>query len=224
MKQCGDGPLDIEIVGLVQNAKYSEVKDAVPALFFTPYRQDERIGSMSFYIRTAIEPSQFLKSVNTIVSRVDPNLPVEELKTMPQQVQENVFLDRLISTMSAAFATLATLLAAIGLYGVLAFTVSQRTREFGLRMALGAQGSNVKGLVLKQVAILALVGGTIGLAMAWAIGGIAESEEQLFGMKGHDPLVFTAAFVVLSLVALGAGYIPARRASRVDPMRALRWE
>lgn len=224
MKQGGDGPLDIEIVGLVQNAKYSEVKDAVPALFFTPYRQDERIGSMSFYIRTAIEPSQFLKSVNTIVSREDPNLPVEELKTMPQQVQENVFLDRLISTMSAAFATLATLLAAIGLYGVLAFTVSQRTREFGLRMALGAQGSNVKGLVLKQVAILALVGGTIGLAMAWAIGGIAESEEQLFGMKGHDPVVFTAAFVVLSLVALGAGYIPARRASRVDPMRALRWE
>ncbi len=224
MKQGGDGPYDIEIVGLVQNAKYSEVKDAVPALFFTPYRQDERIGSMSFYVRTAIEPSQFLRSVNTIVSKVDPNLPVEELRTMTEQVRENVFLDRLISTMSAAFATLATLLAGIGLYGVLAFTVSQRTREFGLRMALGAQGSNVKGLVLKQVAVLALIGGTIGLGMAWAIGGIAESEEQLFGVKGHDPVVFSAAFVVLSLVALGAGYIPARRASRVDPMRALRWE
>jgi ABC-type antimicrobial peptide transport system permease subunit len=133
-----------------------------------------------------------------------------------------VFLDRLISTMSAAFASLATLLAAIGLYGVLAFTVTQRTREFGLRMALGAQGSNVKGLVLKQVALLAVVGGVVGLGLAWFIGGAAES--QLFEMKGHDPVVFGAAFVVLSVVALGAGYIPARRASRVDPMKALRWE
>jgi predicted permease len=222
MKRGGDGVLDIEIVGLVQNAKYSEVKDAVPALFFTPYRQDDNIGSMSFYVRTAIEPGQFLKSVSTIVSKVDADLPVEDLKTMPQQVSDNVFLDRLISTMSAAFAILATLLAAIGLYGVLAFTVTQRTREFGLRMALGAQGSNVKGLVLKQVALLAIVGGVVGLGLAWFIGGAAES--QLFEMKGHDPVVFGAAFVVLSVVALGAGYIPARRASRVDPMKALRWE
>jgi len=224
MKQGSGGALDIQIVGLVQNAKYSEVKDAVPALFFTPYRQDDRIGSMSFYVRTAIEPGQFLRSINTIVSKVDPNLPVEELKTMPQQVRENVFLDRLISTMSAAFASLATLLAAIGLYGVLAFTVSQRTREFGLRMALGAQGANVKGLVLKQVAWLAVIGGLAGLAMAWGIGSVAESNEQLFGMKGHDPVVFAAAFVVLGVVALGAGYLPARRASLVDPMTALRWE
>ena len=224
MKQGSGGALDMQIVGLVQNAKYSEVKEAVPPLFFLPYRQDENIGAMSFYVRTAIEPGQFLKSVNTIVAKVDPNLPVEELRTMPQQVRENVFLDRLISTMSAAFASLATLLAAIGLYGVLAFTVTQRTREFGLRMALGAQGSNVKGLVLKQVALLALVGGAAGLGLAWVIGGVAESEEQLFGMKGHDPVVFAAAFIVLGLVALGAGYIPARRASRVDPMQALRWE
>jgi predicted permease len=222
MKQGGHGALDMEIVGLVQDAKYSEVKDAVPPLFFMPYRQDANIGAMSFYVRTAIEPGQFLKSVNTIVSKVDPNLPVEELKTMPQQARENVFLDRLISTMSAAFASLATLLAAIGLYGVLAFTVAQRTREFGLRMALGAQGSNVKALVMKQVALLAAVGGAAGLGLAWAIGGAAES--QLYGMKGHDPAVFTTAFVVLGLVALGAGYIPARRASRVDPMKALRWE
>lgn len=223
MKQNGtDGPLDIEIVGLVQNAKYSEVKNTIPAVFYTPYRQDERVGAMSFYIRTAIEPEQFLKSVNTIVSKVDANLPVEELKTMPQQVRENVFLDRLISTMSAAFATLATLLAAMGLYGVLAFTVTQRTREFGLRMALGADRGTVQGLVLRQVARLAVVGGVIGLGIAWMIGGGAES--QLFQMKGRDPMVFGAAFVVLSLVALGAGYLPARRASRVDPMKALRWE
>jgi predicted permease len=219
-----DGKLDMEIVGLVQDSKYSDVKDTVPALFFTPYRQDERIGFLTFYVRTAAEPTQFLKSIGTVVSKVDPNLPFEDLRTMTEQVKENVFMDRLISTMSTAFAALATLLAAIGLYGVLAFTVTQRTREFGLRMALGADGRNLRGLVLKQVALLAILGGIAGLAMAWAIGGLAESNEQLFGMKGRDPVVFTAAFVVLGLVALGAGYLPARRASRVDPMTALRWE
>lgn len=223
MKRSGsDGPMDIEIVGLVQDAKYSEVKDAIPALFFMPYRQDERIGAMSFYIRTAIDPEQFMRSINGIVSKVDANLPVEELRTMPQQVEENVFLDRLISTMSAAFAVLATLLAAIGLYGVLAFTVTQRTREFGLRMALGADGANVRRLVLKQVGLMALIGGVVGLGLAWGIGGAAQS--QLYEMQGRDPVVFAAAFVVLGLVALTAGFVPALRASRVNPMKALRWE
>jgi ABC-type antimicrobial peptide transport system permease subunit len=141
---------------------------------------------------------------------------------MPQQVKENVFLDRFISTMSAAFAALATLLAAVGLYGVLTFTVAQRTREFGLRMALGADASNLRSLVLKQVAAMALVGGAAGLAMAWGIGGAAES--QLFEMQGRDPMVFAAAFTILGIVALGAGYLPALRASRSDPMKALRWE
>ena len=223
MKRSGsDGPMDIEIVGLVQDAKYSEVKDAIPPLFFMPYRQDERIGAMSFYVRTAIDPEQFMRSINAIVSKVDANLPVEELRTMPQQVEENVFLDRLISTMSAAFAVLATLLAAIGLYGVLAFTVTQRTREFGLRMALGADGANVRWLVLRQVGLMALIGGVVGLGLAWAIGGAAES--QLFEMQGRDPVVFIAAFVALGLVALTAGLVPALRASRVNPMKALRWE
>jgi predicted permease len=223
MKRSGnDGPMDIEIVGLVQDAKYSEVKDAIPPLFFMPYRQDERIGAMSFYIRTAIDPEQFMRSINGIVSKVDADLPVEQLRTMPQQVEDNVFLDRLISTMSAAFAVLATLLAAIGLYGVLAFTVTQRTREFGLRMALGADGANVRRLVLKQVGLMALIGGLVGFGLAWAIGGAAES--QLFEMQGRDPVVFTAAFLVLGLVALTAGFVPALRASRVNPMKALRWE
>ena len=223
MKRSGsDGPMDTEIVGLVQDAKYSEVKDVIPPLFFMPYRQDERIGAMCFYIRTAIDPEQFMRSINGIVSKVDANLPVEQLRTMPQQVEENVFLDRLISTMSAAFAVLATLLAAIGLYGVLAFTVTQRTREFGLRMALGADGANVRRLVLKQVGLMALIGGLVGFGLAWGIGGAASS--QLFEMQGRDPVVFIAAFVVLGLVALTAGFVPALRASRVNPMNALRWE
>jgi ABC-type antimicrobial peptide transport system permease subunit len=141
---------------------------------------------------------------------------------MPQQVRQNVFLDRFITLLSAAFAGLATLLAAIGLYGVLAYTVSQRTREIGLRMALGAEPSRVRGMVLKQVAMMTLVGGAIGLGGAVWLGKLAES--LLFEMKGHDPVVLVGSAIVLSIVSLAAGFIPAHRASRVEPMRALRYE
>jgi predicted permease len=216
------GELDMEIVGLVQNAKYSEVKAVVPPLFFTPYKQDERIGYISFYVRTDASPEALLRTIPTVVAALDGNLPVEEIRTMPQQVKENVFLDRMISTLSAAFAALATILAAIGLYGVLAYTVTQRTREFGLRMALGADGANVRRLVLRQVGVMAAIGGTVGLGMAIWIG--REAESQLFEVKGSDPIVFAAAFVLLGVVALAAGIIPAQRASKVNPMRALRWE
>ena len=141
---------------------------------------------------------------------------------MTQQVRENVFLDRFISVLSAAFACLATLLAAVGLYGVLAYTVAQRTREIGLRMALGAAPSRVRAMVLKQVAIMTVVGGVIGLAAALSLGRFAES--LLYELKGRDPVVLAGAAVMLTVVALGAGLVPAHRASRVDPMRALRYE
>jgi len=177
---------------------------------------------MSFYVRTAIDPEQILRSINGVVAEIDPDLPVDNLRTMPQQIKQNVFLDRLIGTMSTAFASLATVLAAIGLYGVLAFTVSQRTKEFGLRMALGADGARLRRMVLRQVALMAATGGLAGLGMAWFIGGAAES--VLYQMQGHDPVVFGAAFLLLTAVALGAGYIPALRASQADPMKALRYD
>jgi predicted permease len=214
--------LDTEIVGVVQNAKYSEVKDEIPPLFFTPYRQDDRVGSMSFYVRTSLGTSELMRSIPALVARHDANLPVEDLKTMPQQVKENVFMDRMIGTLSSSFALLATLLAAIGLYGVLAYTVAQRTREIGVRMALGAHAGKVRIMILRQVGLLTLIGGIVGLAAAVGLGRAARS--LLFGLEGHDPLVLTTAAVLLALVALGAGYVPAMRASRVDPMKALRYE
>jgi predicted permease len=222
MAQNGEQQLDIEIVGFVQDAKYSEVKDDVPPLFFTPYLQDENVGSMSFYVRTRSDPRQVLRTLPSVVARLDPNIPVENLKTLPQQVRENVFLDRMISTLSAAFAGLATLLAAVGLYGVLSYTVSQRTREIGVRMALGANSGRVRWMVLRQVGGMIVIGGIIGFAAALGIGRAAGS--LLFGLEGHDPLVFASAAVILALIALAAGYLPARRASRVDPMQALRYE
>jgi predicted permease len=222
MAQGGGDSLNIQIVGLVQNAKYSKVKDEVPPLFFTPYRQDERVGSMSFYVRTAVPPQQVLRSVPGVIAALDPNLPIEELKSMQQQVRENVFLDRLTSTLSAAFAALATVLAAVGLYGVLAYTVSQRTREIGVRMALGADARRVRSMVLRQVARVLIIGGAIGIAAALALGRAASS--LLFGLEGNDPVVVTLAAALLALIALAAGYIPAHRASRVEPMDALRYE
>ena len=213
---------DIEIVGVAQDAKYSDVKRVVPPQYYLPYRQEERLGYAYFYIRTALPPEQLLTSIPAMMKKLDSNLPVENLKTMDMQIRDNVFLDRLISTLSAAFALLATLLAAIGLYGVLAYTVAQRTREFGLRMALGADGGKVRGIVMKQVVWMSLIGGLIGLAIAVGIGQFAQS--ILFEMQGYDPTVLTLSIVALGLVALGAGFIPALRASRIDPMNALRYE
>jgi len=214
--------LETEIVGLVRNAKYSEVKDEVPPLFFTPHRQDQTVGFMTFYARTSLSTSELLRSIPVLVSRLDPNLPVEELRTMPEQVKENVFIDRMIGTLSSSFALLATLLAAIGLYGVLAYTVAQRTREIGVRMALGAHGGKVRGMILRQVGVVTLIGGVIGLAAAIGLARAARS--LLFGLEGWDPVVLSIAAVLLTAVALGAGYVPALRASRVDPMKALRYE
>ena len=225
-KRMGSGrsqdALDTEIIGVIPNVKYSEVKQDIPPVFFVPVRQDTTLGSVNFYVRTSQEPGQLLKVVPEVVKRLDPNLPVEGLKTMPQQVRENIFLDRMISTLSAGFALLATLLAAIGLYGVLAFTVAQRTREIGVRMALGADAARVRRMVLRQVGVMTLIGGVIGIGAALGLGKVAGS--LLFGLKGNDPLVMAVSAALLVLVAFIAGEIPALRASRIHPMQALRYE
>jgi len=218
----GNKKYDMEIVGLAQNAKYSEVKDEIPPLFFAPYSQDDGLGSASFYVRTTLDPVRLIPMIPRIVAQLDPNLPVEDLRTMPEQIRQNVFLDRFISLFSAAFALLATLLAAIGLYGVLAYTVAQRTREIGVRMALGAAPGRVRLMILRQVGLMTVVGGVVGIAAAIALGRLAQA--QLYRMQGYDPGVLAAAAVTLSLVAVGAGLIPAMRASRVEPTRALRYE
>ena len=214
--------LDTTIVGVVEDAKYSDVKQTVPPQFFVPDRQDEGLGGMHVYVRTSGDVAQAASAITAVVKRLDPNLPIEELETLPEQVRNNTYLDRMMTTLSAAFALLATLLAAIGLYGVLAYTVAQRTREIGLRMALGAAPARVRGMVLRQVAIMTLVGALAGLVGALAVGKAAQS--MLFQMTGADPAVLALSAVALALVALCAGFIPAHRASRVDPMRALKYE
>ena len=214
---------DIEIVGVSSNSAYDDVKkDAQAPLVLMPNRQDPDLAGANFYVRTSGSEQDLLAALPRIVQTVDPALPVANPRTMTAQVVENVALDRFVTMMSAAFAGLATLLAALGLYGVLAYTVSQRTREFGLRMALGADSGVVRRLVLRQVGLMTAAGAAIGLASALAVGFAAES--LLFHMSARDPLVFFAALVFLTVVALCAGLIPAHRAGRVDPMTALRYE
>jgi predicted permease len=213
---------DIEIVGLVRDAKYSDVKDQIPPVYFTPIAQDSGIGSASFYVRTSLDPRRMVATIPKVIAAIDPNLPVEELRTMPEQVRQNIYLDRFISIFSGAFAGLATILAAIGLYGVLAYTVAQRTREIGVRMALGAAPWRVRSMVLGQVGVMTLIGAVIGVGAAVALGRLAQA--QLYQMQGYDPVALSLAVVTLAAVAFVAGLVPAVRASRIEPTRALRYE
>jgi len=219
---AGARELDLEIVGIVQNAKYSEVRQEPPPIFYRPNRQSELLTTMNFYVRTSLDPNQVMRAAPGVLARLDSNLPIQNVKTMPQQVRENVFMDRMVSTLSTAFASLATLLAAVGLYGVLAYTVSQRTREIGLRMAFGADAARMRAMILKQVAWMTLIGSVIGIVGAYYLGKGATT--LLFELEAYDPVVILLSVVVLWIVAFGAGYIPAHRASRVHPMEALRYE
>ena len=216
------GKPDTEIVGLVRNAKYSSVKEPAPPVFFRPYRQDERIGALTYYVRGATDSDELLTAIPRVVTKLDPNLPLKNLRKLPEQILDNLFLDRFVSLLSAAFAVLATLLAAIGLYGVLAYTVAQRTREIGVRMALGAAPSRVRAMVLRQVGAMTAAGIALGLAAAVPIGRAVES--LLYQLKGSDPVVLAGSALILATVALAAGIVPAYRASRIEPMTALRYE
>jgi ABC-type antimicrobial peptide transport system permease subunit len=207
---------------LLSGREFTRLKDPIPPVFFMPYRQSTQLGSLTFYVRTARDPDAVMATIPPLINRIDATLPVENLRTLTEQVRANVFLDRFVTTLSTAFAGLATLLAAVGLYGVLAYMVAQRTREIGLRMALGATPAIVRRMVLRQVVWMTIVGGVIGLGLAALAGWGAGS--LLYEVKGYDPLVLTLSAMVLAVVALSAGFFPALRASRVDPMRALRYE
>ena len=212
--------LDIEIIGLVADSKYNDVKQAVRPVFTLPRRQGEQPPELNFYVRSAVPAETLLAQLPQVVARLDPDLPVENVSTVPQQIAETVVMERFVGLLSGGFAVLATLLAALGLYGVLSFTLAQRMREIGLRLALGAQPRRVAAMVLRQVGRMTVVGGVLGLLAALAIGRAAEA--LLFGLQGHDPAVLSAAALVLALVALAAAALPARRATRTDPMTALR--
>ena len=215
---------DLEIVGVVADAAYSGtgVKQDVPPQYYQPLTQVDFGSTRHFYVRSTVDPEALLRTIPRVVAGVDPDLPVDGLRTMESQLANDVYVDRLVTGLSATFAILATLLTAVGLYGSLSYTVTQRTRELGVRIALGAVPARLRATVLKQVGVMAAIGCAVGLVAAIALVGTAEA--ILFGVSGYDPLAFGVAVAVLCVVALAAGYFPARRASSISPMAALRYE
>jgi predicted permease len=211
-----------EIVGVVRDGKAASMREEPQRFVYAPYTQEKAVGSLTYYVRSTVEPDSFAPRLRAAVARVDATLPVTDLKTMKMQINDSLFFERMVAVLSAAFGLLATVLAAIGLYGVMSYAVSQRTREIGLRVALGADQRSVLMLVLREVAILAGIGIAIGLPGGYGLGKLIES--QLFNLKARDPLTFLVATAALVSTALVAGLIPAVRAARVDPMTALRYE
>jgi putative ABC transport system permease protein len=215
-------PLDIEIVGVVQNNKHDDARDELHPFVYQPYAQDSGLGSATFYVRTNQDPLALAGTMRQTVQGFDSNLPVFDVRTLAEQVEDSVYSDRLLTFFSISLGALASLLAAIGLYGVLAYMVARRTREIGIRMAIGAEPKDVSWLVLREVMGMSGIGLVIGLAAAFGLGLLIESE--LYGVKASDPLVFAGATVLLAVVAFLAAWLPARRAASVDPMVALRYE
>jgi predicted permease len=225
-KQFGQTPADAndpaspgyEIIGVVRDAKYNSLRREIHAMMYAP----QSGGGASFELRTAADPQALLPAVREVVAKVNTNLPLYDVKTESQQIDRLLFQERLVARLSGFFALLALVLACVGLYGLLSYEVSRRTREIGIRLALGAQPGSVLKLVLRQGITLAMVGAVVGVGAALGVTRYLAS--MLYDVHANDPLNLIAVALLLLLVALAACFIPARRAMRVDPLVALRYE
>lgn len=217
---------EVEIVGLARDAKYTRQRDETPPTAYLPWLQElSSIGSLVFEVRTDGEPTGYTSAIRQAVREVDSNLPLKDIKTQVQQADETLAMERLFAKLLSLFGLLAQQLAAIGLYGVLAYSVSQRIHEIGIRMALGANRWKVLRMIVRQGMTLTLIGVVLGLGGAYVLTKYLESlTSMLFGVQPRDPLTFAVVAAGLTLVALTACLIPARRATKVDPMVALRYE
>jgi predicted permease len=212
----------VEVVGLVKDGKYSDLREEKQRFVFVPYAQDPSPTAMTFYVRTSGEPEALSATIRQVIHEADPQLPVYSMKTMEAQIDESMFADRIISLLSAFFGVLATLLAAVGLYGVMSYVVTRRTREIGIRVALGANRNSVVSLILSEIALMVGIGIVIAIPLSIPLARMASS--LLYGIGPQDPAVIAAASLVLMASALLAAYVPAARATRVDPLEALRTE
>ena len=214
--------LPIEIVGVVRDARLDRMREEPERFVFVPSAEQDDLTGVVFYVRTDGDPAALSTPVRAAVREVDAALPVTDLKAMTTVVDESLFADRIVAGLSAAFGLLATVLAAVGLYGVMSYAVARRTREIGVRVALGADRSRILKLVLGEIAILSGIGMAIGLPGGWGLGRVVES--RLFGLRAFDLPTLLFAAAVLAMATLLAGALPALRALRVQPASALRYE
>jgi len=213
---------NIEIVGMVADTKYENMREEIPYEVYVPTVQQDFVNGGTIYIRSAGNPTQMFNSLRSAIREVDANVAMYDLRTTENQVEISLLTERLLAVLSSVFGCLATLLAALGLYGVMAFMVTRRTREIGIRMALGAGQSSVVWMVLRETLTLAAIGVAIGLGGAYAVTRLIQT--QLFGVQPTDLLTMAGASLGIAAVTMLAGYIPARRATSIDPMNALRFE
>jgi predicted permease len=214
-----DKKLECEVVGIVGDLRRQTLRETPEPFVFYPHEQAPADRS---YLYVRGYGADLSTAARSVLRAVDPNLPFTDMKTMQTRVDESMFTERSVAVLAAAFGFLATVLAAVGLYGVVAYSVARRTVEIGIRMALGAVRRDIYGIVFQEMAVLLAAGTVVGLPVAFALGRVVES--QLFGVRAHDPLLLAAATGSLVLVALAAAYLPARRAASIDPVRALHGE
>lgn len=219
---AGEVKPDIEIVGVVKDAKEWHVRDKASPFFYRPYAQFGKFFGMTFYVRTNQDPLLIANDLRQTVRQQDANLPVYGLKTVSRVVDEDLFAERVIAGLSSSFGALAAVLSALGIYGVLAYLVVQRTREIGIRLALGAASAHVRALVFKEVGWMVLAGAAVGLPLAYALARLAE--DLFFGVHAGDITVYLISLSVIVMIAAIACYAPSRRATRIDPIVALRYE
>lgn len=214
---------DAEIVGVAADAKYNSLREQTPARLYAPSFNPLWVSEMAYFeVRTAGDTAGVSSAIRVIVHDANPAIPEIEIRTMPDLVVESLHTDYFVARLASAFGMLAIILAGVGLYGIMAFTVARRTRDIGIRMTLGASPSTILRQVLRETLILMLVGIVVGVPIALA--GTHLIRSMLFGLGAADPYALIAACLILAAIAAAASYIPARRASHVDPMVALRYE
>lgn len=211
-----------QIIGVCQDAKYSDLRQAPPPTAYFPFSQNSDAGSMTAVVRTHVSLSSFMAAARQALGEIDKDVPILDVRTQTEQIRTSLMTERLFAALTIAFGALAALLACVGVYGIMAYTVARRTNEIGIRMALGALSTEVLRMVLRETLALALFGIVIGVTVSLAVMRLVGS--MLYGLKPDDPLTIAAALGLMITVALLAGWVPARRASRVDPMVALRQE
>ena len=212
----------IEVVGICADTRYQNLREDDPPQFFVPYIQQTEVGGMSYVIRTKFAPQAIVPALRLAVAEIDSNLALEDVRTQQEQIGESMRVERALAALIGGFGMLALALAAVGIYGVMAYSVANRRNEIGIRLALGAQPAQVRGMILRESTWLAVAGVVAGMSAALLLTRLVKS--MLYGIQPYDPTTMTAGILVLLAVAVAASWIPARRAAGVQPVEALRHE